>query len=151
MGRGDRRRNEEKNDHGSIHPQSKELWCVPKAGLTVAVDSGHWQGRGGINSERRKGREWGKTAQPSPAQLPSSSPGPRAQDPSDACCTAGVQAGSQSARPSQAGRQAGRRCRFAMRERPSEIGEDWHSTHRLAGRTVMHLGPFVIRQAGQGY
>lgn len=36
-----RRRNEEKNDHGSIHPQSKELWCVPKAGLTVAVDSGH--------------------------------------------------------------------------------------------------------------
>lgn len=65
------------------------------------------------------------------------------------CRLAGRQSISQGR--SGAGRQAGRRCRFAMRERPSEIGEDWHSTHGLTGRTAMHLGPFVIRQAGQGY
>lgn len=121
-----RRRNEEKNDHGSIHPQSKELWCVPKAGLTVAVDSGHWQGRGGINSERREGNRVGKDgpAQPSPA-----CPGPRTQDPRDACCTVGVagrQADSQSVRPSRV-RQAGRRCRFAMRE----VGEGQRNWERI--------------------
>lgn len=35
-----------------------------------SVGGGHWQGRGRINSERRKGTEWGKTAQPSPALGP---------------------------------------------------------------------------------
>lgn len=68
---------------------------MPKAGLTVAVDSGHWQGRGGINTERRKGREWGRTAQPSPAQLPrSQGPGP------ERCLLHSGCAGRQSVRPS---------------------------------------------------
>lgn len=42
-----------------------------------SVSGGHWQGRGRINSERRKGTGWGKTAQPSPAQPPRAlGPGP---------------------------------------------------------------------------
>lgn len=61
--------------------------------------------------------EWGR--RPSPAQLP------RTQHPGPERCLlhpTGVvyrQAGGQANRPSpiQAGRQAGRRCRFAMRER----------------------------------
>ena len=92
MGKGHGRRNEEKNDHGSIHPQSKELWCVHQS----------------TASDGREEREWGKTAQPSPAaQLQrAQDPGPRIREMLVAqwVCRQAGQAGRQAVRATQVGR-----------------------------------------------
>lgn len=81
---------------------------MPKAGLTVAVDSGHWQGRGGINSERREGNGVGKDGPAQPSLPRTQGPGPRTREMLDAQYTRRCrQAGRQS---SQAGKQADRQA-----------------------------------------
>lgn len=81
---------------------------MPKAGLTVAVGSGHWQGRGGINSRRREGKRVGKDgpAQPSPS---AQDPGPGTRAMLVAQYSVGVQAGSQISQ-AKSGRQASRQA-----------------------------------------
>lgn len=83
---------------------------MPKAGLTDS-GCGRWALAGDEEeSTASGGREESGERRPSPAQP--SCPRPRAQDPSNACCTAGVQAGRQAVNQSgqvrrrQASRQA---------------------------------------------